>query len=243
MRLTLFLVMTAAFVGATAAACSDDASPSAAAPTPDAAAPNDSGATPPPDSGVYNAPGPDAAAQRPLGVVDKVGRVGTASWIVPPEQRNGFNNGTLSADALAPTLHAGLVYLDLADGVDSWNGGPADGGSVLVPIDGGPDAGDAGTTTAHVYGHPLLPVVTADRLYLDISKPFSETSYLDVEYSAFVLGAPGSHTTCGGRWPNEDAVDKGLSFYVKRALSGVSDGVSAPTKPATQTFPYLAAPN
>ena len=81
-----------------------------------------------------------------------------------------------------------------------------------------------------------------DTLIVDTSKPFSTTSYMDVEFSG-IVGAPGSHTTCGGRWVGEDIVDKMMSIVVKRATTGISDGVGAPTKAPSLTYPYFAAPN
>jgi len=54
----------------------------------------------------------------------------------------------------------------------------------------------------------------ADELYLgdyqvvDVAKPYSEESYLEIE-QALLRGRP--HTTCGGRSPNDDAVDANLT--------------------------------
>jgi hypothetical protein len=90
---------------------------------------------------------------------------------------------------------------------------------------------------------PLSAPLTTDALLMDPSKPFSTTSYLDIEYATFAFNPPGSYVSCGGRWPGEDAIDKTLSIFVKKALTGVSGRVSAPTAPPTMTFPYLAAPN
>jgi hypothetical protein len=75
----------------------------------------------------------------------------------------------------------------------------------------------------------------------DISKPFAEDGYLEIERS---LLAGRTHTTCGGRHPNDDIVDKFFTFMVG-GVNGprISDGVDRATRPATRTFPYLVGPN
>jgi Domain of unknown function (DUF4331) len=89
--------------------------------------------------------------------------------------------------------------------------------------------------------HPLTGFLLADFLVLDLSKPFSDNSYLEID-SALLAGRP--HTTCGGRWPNDDIVDTFLTFMVGGVDGApVSDGVDQATKPAIGAFPYLVAPN
>ena len=89
--------------------------------------------------------------------------------------------------------------------------------------------------------HPLTELLLADFLVVDVSKPFAEVSYFDIE-SALLRGEP--HTTCGGRWLNDDIVDTVLTLLVNN-FDGprVSDGVDQTTAPATFTFPYLQPPN
>jgi hypothetical protein len=149
--------------------------------------------------------------------------------LVSSANREAYNAASFDAvtpadPGAAPTFgddfqHA-LAVLDGLDGVSDWNGGDADAGA------------DAG-----VYPHPLTNAwISADVIVVDPNLPFAESSYLDVEAN----GA--AHTTCGGRWPGDDALDKTMSYLVKRSLSGITDGVAAPAKPVSLEFPYLAGP-
>ncbi|MEU6260966.1 DUF4331 family protein [Streptomyces sp. NPDC047043] len=89
--------------------------------------------------------------------------------------------------------------------------------------------------------HPLTELLLADFLVVDVSKPFSEDSCLEIE-TALLAGRP--HTTCGGRAPNDDIVDTLYTLLVN-GVDGprISDGVDHATRPATHEFPYLVAPN
>lgn len=94
--------------------------------------------------------------------------------------------------------------------------------------------------------HPLLPMVVSDQLLVDTARSCSgdagfTPSYLDIEREIDLGGSP--HTTCGGRTPDENVVDETLTLLVTDGRAPVSQGVAAATKPATATFPYLAAPN
>ena len=94
----------------------------------------------------------------------------------------------------------------------------------------------------------LSRVSSANYLVLDSSKPcaFGARTFLDVERGVFT-GEP--HETCGGRMPNDDALDTVMTWLVRGpsvsvdSEEAVSDGVSQATKLSTDTFPYLAAPN
>ena len=171
---------------------------------------------------------------------DRAGRAAIAHGFIDGVHRDAWNQldtfttGSIffSAKTIKAQFQLHLVNWDMADGTYDWHGGAADGTSTTTLPDGG----------VVPLLHPLLPVFSSDVLTVDTTKPFSETSYLDIEYATVVSGAPGTHTTCGGRWMNEDAVDKTLSFIVKKSLTGVSDNVNAPAKPATLAFPYLVAP-
>ena len=89
--------------------------------------------------------------------------------------------------------------------------------------------------------HPLTEFLLADFLVVDLSKPFTEHSYLEID-RAVLAGRP--HTTSGGRPPNDDIVDAFLTLMVGGVDGApVSDGVDHATKPAASTFPYLIAPN
>jgi hypothetical protein len=90
--------------------------------------------------------------------------------------------------------------------------------------------------------HPLTELVLADFLVVDITKPYAEQgSFLEIE-----LAARGgrAHETCGGRALNDDVMDKLLTLLINAGRGPViSDGVDQATRPASLTFPYLAAPN
>jgi hypothetical protein len=113
-------------------------------------------------------------------------------------------------------LNANLAAFDRMDGGITW---PPD---------------DEGT-------HPLTELLLADFLVIDVTKPFAEGSFLEIE-RAVLAGRP--HTTCGGRPLNDDIID-GLYTLLVRGVDGprVSDGVDQATRAATRSFPYLVAPN
>ena len=177
---------------------------------------------------------PDPGAPLPSGVRDRDGRPYVALVLVSAANREAYNaESVASASTTDPPADADggtafgddfqqrLVMLDGLDGTNDWNGGAA----------------DAGHDDAGVYPHPLSNAwITVDALLVDPNKPFAAASYLDIEAN----GA--AHTTCGGRWLGDDALDKTMSFLVKKSLVGISDGVNAPAKAASMTFPYLAEP-
>jgi hypothetical protein len=113
-------------------------------------------------------------------------------------------------------LNANLAFYDGLDGKTDW------------PLS---DQGN----------HPLTDFLLADFMVLDISRPFAEDSYLEID-RAVLAGRP--HTTCGGRPLNDDIVDKLFTLMVG-GVDGtrISDGVDQATRPASRSFPYLAAPN
>jgi hypothetical protein len=112
-------------------------------------------------------------------------------------------------------LNANLAYFDRLDGKTDW------------PLN---DRGD----------HPLTELLLADFLVVDMSKPFSEEGYLEIE-TALLAGH--QHTTCGGRSLNHDMVDTYYTLLVC-GVNGprISDGVDQATHPCTHTFPYLVSP-
>jgi hypothetical protein len=87
----------------------------------------------------------------------------------------------------------------------------------------------------------LSKLLADDRLWIS-SKATVCTQYLSVELAE--LGVPGSSSTdCGGRTPNEDAVDVFRSLLVLGAVSGVDDGVDQDDRVhSTTEFPFLAPP-
>ncbi len=89
--------------------------------------------------------------------------------------------------------------------------------------------------------HPLTELLLADYLVVDASKPFSETSYFEIEQA--MLGKR-AHATCGGRWLNEDVVDFILTLYINAGNGPrVRDGVDGPITWSSKVCPYMAPPN
>jgi hypothetical protein len=81
---------------------------------------------------------------------------------------------------------------------------------------------------------------------VDTSKPCdwdSPHTYLEIE-RAHLTGR--AHETCGGRMPNEDAMDVTLNFLVRGPSASVDDdgalhdGVEQATQRSNDEFPYLA---
>ena len=120
------------------------------------------------------------------------------------------------AGAYRARLNANLAFYDGLDGKTDWP--LAEGGA-----------------------HPLTELLLADFLVVDVSKPYAEDSYFEIE-QAMLLGRP--HTTCGGRPLNDDIMDTLYTLLVNAANGPrVRDGVDQATVRASQTFPYLARPN
>lgn len=90
--------------------------------------------------------------------------------------------------------------------------------------------------------HPLTELVLADYLVVDLTKPYVEQgSFLEIELAAR-RGEP--HRTCGGRTLNDDVMDRIFTVLITGGNGpSIRDGVDRSSRPATRTFPYLAAPN
>jgi hypothetical protein len=129
---------------------------------------------------------------------------------------DAFHMGKDYRDAYRARLNANLPIFDGYDGKIDW------------PL----DAQGA---------HPLTELLLADYLVVDVSKPYAEESFFEIE-RALLQGR--AHTSCGGRPLNEDAMDT-LATLLINAYAGprINDGVDHATVPASATFPYLAAPN
>jgi hypothetical protein len=113
-------------------------------------------------------------------------------------------------------FNANLAAIDRLDGTTDWPTGP----------DG---------------SHPLTDLLLADYMVVDVSKPFSENSGLEIE-RATLQGR--GHETCGGRWLDDDVIDT-LYTWLITADRGprISDGADQATVPAAKAFPYLQPPN
>jgi hypothetical protein len=89
--------------------------------------------------------------------------------------------------------------------------------------------------------HPLTELLLADYLVVDLSKPYVDQSFLEIE-QALLQGR--AHATCGGRSLNEDTMDTLYTLLIAGTNGPrIRDGVDQPTTPAGKVFPYLAAPN
>jgi Domain of unknown function (DUF4331) len=130
-------------------------------------------------------------------------------------QEDAFQIGPTYLGAYQARMNANLAFWDGLDGRTDW---PA-------------TADDA---------HPLTELLLADFMVVDVSKPFAEDSYLEIE-RALLTGA--SHETCGGRAPNDDIADTFLTMLVNGGNGPrISDGVDQQAVQATRVFPYLVPP-
>jgi hypothetical protein len=189
------------------------------------------------DTGVF-VPSPSAVApdgQSDAGVaaavqVDRAGRPLVAVLLVGGSLQDTYNaSSTFDSpvprtllDALASRIQA-LDTITLADGAADPVDWSADGGAATLASILGGDA---------LLIDTALPCASADGGFL--------ASYLDLEREMFFDGS--AHRTCGGRTPGDNVVDAMLTLVITGGRAAVVQGVSGPTKAATTSFPYLAAP-
>ena len=89
--------------------------------------------------------------------------------------------------------------------------------------------------------HPLTELLLADFMVVDVSKPYAEDSYFEIE-RALLNGA--SHQSCGGRSLNDDAGDTIVTMLVNAGNGArISDGVDQQAVRCSHAFPYLAPPD
>jgi Polyketide cyclase / dehydrase and lipid transport/Domain of unknown function (DUF4331) len=79
-----------------------------------------------------------------------------------------------------------------------------------------------------------------DFLLFDVSKPFTDDSYLEIEKST-LRGKP--YQTGGGRTVDSNVFDIMMTWMVNNDKEFLLGGSPASTKPGTKTFPYEASPN
>ena len=90
--------------------------------------------------------------------------------------------------------------------------------------------------------HPLTELVLADYLVVDVTKPYAAAGLVSRD-RAGGLGGPAA-STCGGRALNDDVIDTIFTLLINAGKGPViRDGVDGASRPATETFPYVAAPN
>lgn len=130
-------------------------------------------------------------------------------------EEDAFKLGPAYGGAFRARFNANLAFWDGLDGKTDWP--PAPKGN-----------------------HPLTEFLLTDFMVVDVSKPFVEDSYLEIE-RMLLKGA--THQTCGGRWLDDDAIDTLLTLIINAGNGPrISDGVDRATVPASRTFPYLAPP-
>ena len=130
---------------------------------------------------------------------------------------DAFHLGDSYASAYRARLDANLAFWDGLDGKVDW------------PV--------------HEDGrHPLTDLILDDYLVVDVTKPYLERgSFLEIELAAH---GEEEHQTCGGRTLNDDVMDTLFTQLVNAGQGPtIRDGVDAATRPAGDTFPYLAPPN
>jgi Domain of unknown function (DUF4331)/Polyketide cyclase / dehydrase and lipid transport len=79
-----------------------------------------------------------------------------------------------------------------------------------------------------------------DFLLFDVSKPMSDTSFLEIEKST-LHGQP--YRTGGGRTVNANVIDIMITWMVNNDREFLQGGATGATKPGMKSFPYLASPN
>jgi hypothetical protein len=165
--------------------------------------------------------------------IERVGRPEVKNLMLAPKQfdpvnreleirdlynmEDAFHLGESYQGAYRARLNANLAFWDSLDGKTDWS------------------ADESGT-------HPLTEFVLADFLVVDVNKPYAEHgSFLEIESAA---RSGRAHETCGGRALNDDVMDRIFTLLIN-AGSGpvIRDGVDRATRPASRTFPYLAAAN
>jgi hypothetical protein len=156
-------------------------------------------------------------------------------WVGRPEQTNMRlnNNGLKGTDDLrdlwnqqtpfaVPEELQPLFRKRLKDSLSNWD--MRDG-----KVDWPPDALDA-----------AVNVYLDDFILFDVSKPISDTSYLEIEKST-LRGQP--YQTGGGRTVNSNVIDIMITWMVNNDREALHGGSKGATKPGTKTFPYEASPN
>jgi Domain of unknown function (DUF4331) len=88
--------------------------------------------------------------------------------------------------------------------------------------------------------HPLRDLLLDDFLILDLAHAFAPGGFLEIE-RALVKSRPPKGG--GGRWLDDDILDELLMFVTGDGVERLGDGVDAPTKPASLSFPYVREPN
>jgi hypothetical protein len=175
----------------------------------------------------------ETVAAGPLPIrLERVGRPEIKNILLAPQAHDTLNRAIELRDlynledpyhqskeyrgAYRARLSANLAFLDGLDGRTDW------------PLEAD------GT-------HPLAGLLLADHLVLDLSRPYAEDSFFEIERAA-LQGRP--HQTCGGRSLNDDVMDTLYTLWVNAGTGPrISDHVDGPAVPTSRSFPYLAPPH
>lgn len=131
-------------------------------------------------------------------------------------QEDAFHVGKEYRGAYLARLSANLKFYDGLDGKIDWP--PDENGN-----------------------HPLADFLLEDYLVVDLSKPFAEDTWFEIE-RAMLAGR--AHQTCGGRSLNDDFLDTYYTMFINAGNGPrISDGVDQASVPASRVFPYLAPAN
>ncbi len=86
----------------------------------------------------------------------------------------------------------------------------------------------------------VIDIYLDDFLLFDVSKPITDTSFLEIEKST-LHGKP--HQTGGGRTINANVIDIMITWMVNNDREFLQGGATGATKPGLTAFPYEASPN
>ena len=198
--------------------------------------PADAAVLPPIEAGLEDGGGSFVSTDASYGVgqVDRAGHPLVSVLLVPPSLQDQYNALSSFAPNVPRALQEGLASrLASFDTLRLGDGGPD-------PIDWTVDGGAS----------PLLNLYLSDVLLVDTALSCTgpdggfASGYLAIEREIHLSGP--THSTCGGRTPNENVVDQTLTLLVTAGRDGgpaITQGVSGPSKWSTTSFPYLAEPN
>ena len=172
-----------------------------------------------------------AMASKPTVRLERFGRPDVKNVVMFPKDFDPVNRDLEIRDlynledafALGPTylgayrarMNANLAFWDNIDGKSDWP----------VDADG---------------AHPLTELLLADFMVVDVSRPFAEDSFFEIE-QAMLRGD--AHQTCGGRALNDDCMETFMTVWVNGGNGPrIRDGVDQPAVPAGRAFPYLVPP-
>jgi len=183
------------------------------------------------DGPLFAVVGETATAGAPTNRLERFGRPDVKNVVMFPQdfdplnrdlelreqynQEDAFALGPAYLAAYHSRMNANLAFWDRLDGKIDW---PLD-------ADG---------------GHPLTELLLADFMVVDVSKPFADDSFFEIE-RMMLKGTP--HKTCGGRALDADCMGTFMTVFVNGGNGArISHGIDGPAVTASRTFPYLVPP-